>query len=419
MRHFYTTLFYLILPFIFARLYWRSIKAPAYRLRWRERLGYYQQPALKQAIWIHAVSVGEAEAVFPLVKHMQAAYPTHAFLITTTTPTGSARVNAVLGETVTHVYLPYDTLGAVRRFFEHFQPKIAIIMETEIWPNLFAACGERQIPLFMINACLSEKSTRGYQKLPQLVRQTLAHVTTIAAQTETDRQRFLTIGATAEQVQVCGNIKFDTPPQDEQIATGQQLRKRLFPGRFVWMIASTHLDEEAYFLPIYTKLKVIAPELLLLIAPRHPERFHEVQKLCLKYSLKVIMRTAQTACDGTTDIYIIDTLGELKMLYATADLAFVGGSLVPIGGHNILEPATVNVPIMFGPYMDNVRLVAQGLLKVHAAMQCSDGAELVVGFTRLYADGALRLAMVANAQQFVLQNRGAADRILGLLSQKI
>ncbi|NOT84930.1 MAG: 3-deoxy-D-manno-octulosonic acid transferase [Methylococcaceae bacterium] len=415
MRLFYSLLFYGLLPFILLRLGWRGIKAPAYRLRWRERLGFYPQSPLKDVIWIHAVSVGEAEAVFPLLKQLQQAHPSQHFLVTTTTPTGSARVTAVMGDSVSHVYLPYDTFGAVRRFFTHFQPKVAIILETEIWPNLFAACGQRHIPLVIINACLSEKSARGYQKIPYLVQSTLANITLIAAQTEADAQRFLAIGATAKQIQVYGNIKFDSPPQDGAIAEGRQLRKQIFSERFVWIIASTHQEEEAYFLALYAQCKVIAPDLLLLIVPRHPERFHEVQQLCLKSALKVVMRTAATSCDSATDVYIADTLGELKMLYAAADIAFVGGSLVPIGGHNVIEPAAVNVPIMFGPYMDNVRLIADGLLKANAAVQCADIPALLSSFKHLYVDAAYRQTLAQNAQHFVKQNQGAITRILALL----
>lgn len=416
MKLLYTALFYLILPLVFARLYWRSIKAPAYRHRWKERLGYYQVPSVNNSIWIHAVSVGEAEAVFPLIKRLQALYPAQAFVVTTTTPTGSARVQAVLGKTVAHVYLPYDTPGAVQRFFKHFQPKIAVIMETEIWPNLFAACGQRDIPLLIINARLSAKSARGYRRINGLVRPTLSHVTTIATQTDADAGRFLAIGASSQQVQTLGNIKFDTPPAEALLIQGQQLRKQVFPGRFVWIIASTHHNEELFFLSLYPKLKAIAPSLLLLIVPRHPERFVDVQQLCQTQFLNVVMRSSGLDCDNSADVYIADTLGELKMLYAAADIAFVGGSLVPVGGHNVLEAAAVNVPVMFGAYMHNFSLIAQGLLDANAALQCPDSLALLNGFERLYSDTAYRHTLTKNAQQFILDNRGATERILSLLN---
>ncbi len=419
MRFIYSLLFYTLLPVILARLLWRSLKAPAYRLRWGERLGYYRQAAGHNVIWIHAVSVGEVEVAFLLLKRLQQTYSAQQFLITTTTPTGSARVNAVLGNSVAHVYLPYDTLGAVRRFFVHFQPKIAIIMETELWPDLFAACGQRQIPLFIVNARLSEKSARGYQKLPGLVRPALANITAIAAQTEADAQRFQAIGAESQRVQVCGNLKFDMPSMAAVIAEGQTLRKKLFPGRFVWIIASTHKEEERVFLELYPQLKQVAPELLLVIAPRHPERFGEVKKLFLTQQLNVVMRTSHAACTDNTDVYLADTLGELKMLYAAADIAFVGGSLVPVGGHNVLEPAAVNVPVLFGPFMHHFALIAEGLLNAEAALQCQDVPALLAGFQRLYSDAEYRQTLTANACHFVKQNQGATERVLTLLSRDL
>lgn len=420
MRLLYSVIFYLLLPFIFVRLYWRGFKAPSYRQRWQERVGFYRQPSLKNAIWIHAVSVGEAEAMFPLVKQLQNDHPTTPFLVTTTTPTGSARVQSILGGSVTHVYLPHDILGAVRRFFTQFQPQIAIIMETEIWPNLFAECGQRQTPLFIINARLSEKSARGYLKISPLVHPTLANVTHILTQTDTDARRFLSIGASTEQVKVCGNIKFDTPAVDTTITQGQTIREQFFPGRFVWIIASTHQDEELPFLKLYKQLKEISPTLLLLIVPRHPERFNEVKNLCLAQSLKVVMRTeTRTPFNNATDVYIADTLGELKMLYAAADIAFVGGSLVPVGGHNVLEAAAVNVPVLFGPYMNNFTQIAEGLINANAAVQCADITAILTAFQRLYHDSDYRYTLTANAHNFIIQNQGATKNILHLLNKTI
>jgi 3-deoxy-D-manno-octulosonic-acid transferase len=400
---------------IYVRLLWRSIKAPAYRLRWGERLGFYRCPAQAGVLWIHAVSLGEAEAVFPLVRKLQQAMPTQAILMTSTTPTGSARIQAVLGESVSHVYLPYDIDGAVRRFLRHFQPQLAVIMETELWPTLLQTCLAQQIPVAIINARLSEKSARGYAKLPCLVHPTLAAVTRVAAQTEADAQRFLQIGATPEQVLVCGNIKFDASLADAQLLDGQRLRAQQFAGRFVWLIASTHHGEEAIFLERYAEFKRIVPELLLVIAPRHPERFAEVNHLCAQLHLPTVMRTSHAACTTDTAVYLADTLGELKMLYAAADLAFVGGSLVPVGGHNVLEAAMANVPVLFGPHMHHFTAIAQGLLAAGAALQCADAAALAPALQRLYTDVAYRQHLAARAQQFVSKNQGATERVLALL----
>ena len=349
------------------RLLWRGIKAPAYRSRWRERFALYDQKFPQGVIWFHAVSVGEAEALFPLVRQIQKQHPVAKLLITTTTPTGSARVKAVMQETVAHVYLPYDVPDAVNRFLQCFKPKLAVIMETEIWPNLFISCGKNNIPLYIINARLSEKSSRGYQKIPALVHPALAQVSLIATQTQDDASRFIAIGADCEKVKMLGNIKFDVEIPQAIIEHGLQIKADLFRDRFVWLIASTHKDEEAMFLEIYKEIKQKIPELLLVLVPRHPERFADVKKLCEQLQLAVVMRTAGDRVNTETDVYLVDTMGELKMLYAASDVAFVGGSMVPRGGHNILEAAAVGVPVMFGPYMVNFKEIARGVLSHNAA----------------------------------------------------
>ncbi|TAN67888.1 MAG: 3-deoxy-D-manno-octulosonic acid transferase [Methylobacter sp.] len=419
MRTFYSCLFYLLIPFILIRLVWRSLKAPDYRYRWNERFGFYNRKFVQDVIWFHAVSVGEAEALFALAKQIQRHYPDAALLITTTTPTGSARVKAVMKESVVHVYLPYDIPGAVNRFMQCFKPRIAVIMETEIWPNLFACCGKNEIPLYIINARLSEKSARGYQKISALIAPALAQVKVIAAQTQDDASRFIAIGAKSETVRVLGNIKFDIEVSNEIIEQGLQLKVGLFGGRFVWLIASTHKDEEAIFLEIYKNIKQEIPELLLVIVPRHPERFGEVSKLCELYRLAVVRRTSGEACPRHIDVYLADTMGELKMLYAAADAAFVGGSMVPVGGHNILEAATVGTPVLFGPYMANFKDIAQGVLRQNAAVQCRDSNEIIRAIIALHANSAYRQSLAEKGRAFVRQNQGAIARVFGLLEQDI
>ncbi len=411
MRYFYSSLFYLAIPFILLRLLWRSIKAPSYRHRWRERFALYNKRYPKDIIWFHAVSVGESEALFPLVRQIQKQHPNLNVLITTTTPTGSARVKAVMQDAVIHVYLPYDIPDAIYRFMRCFKPKLAVIMETEIWPNLFLACGKRGIPLYIINARLSENSARGYKKIPMLVRSALAQVSLIAAQTEDDAKRFISIGADSAKVKTLGNIKFDIKVSQETIEQGIQIKVDLFSGRFVWLIASTHKDEESIFLALYQEIKKIIPELLLVIVPRHPERFSEVRKLCEQQQLIVVLRTTKTRVSAETDVYLADTLGELKMLYATTDVAFVGGSMVPNGGHNILEAAAVGVPIMFGPYMSNFKDIARGVLAANAAIQCQDKEALILKLLMLYHQPWSRATLAENAKAFVIQNQGATDKI--------
>jgi 3-deoxy-D-manno-octulosonic-acid transferase len=419
MRAFYSGLFYLLIPFILVRLIWRSIKAPAYRCRWNERFGLYSKKSSQNVIWFHAVSVGEAEALFPLAKQIQQQYPEAKLLITTTTPTGSARVKSVMHESVEHVYLPYDIPCAVSRFMQHFKPKIVVIMETEIWPNLFVHCGKNEIPLYIVNARLSEKSARGYQKLPSLIAQALAQVRLIATQTRDDAQRFIAIGAKSETVRTLGNIKFDVEVSRDIIEQGLVLKADLFGGRFVWLIASTHKDEEAIFLEIYKEIKQKIPELLLVIVPRHPERFGEVKKLCEQNQLAAVMRTFGESCHQHTDVYLADTMGELKMLYVASDAAFVGGSMVPVGGHNILEALAVGTPVLFGPHMANFKEIAEGVLRQDSAIQCRDKSEIVNAIITLHADLAYRQLLAEKGKAFIRQNQGAIAKISDILSQGI
>ncbi|MEY4210299.1 MAG: hypothetical protein RLZ92_678, partial [Pseudomonadota bacterium] len=390
-----------------------------YRQRWQERLGFYRTPPCQDLVWFHAVSVGEAEAAFPLIKSMQSQHPAQRFLVTTTTPTGSARVQAVLADSVEHVYLPYDLPVIVARFLRHFQPQIAVIMEKEVWPNLFAACAAEQIPLYVINARLSAKSAKAYKKIPALIKPALACIQQIATQTEDDQQRFIDIGASAQQVAVLGNIKFDLSIEPATIAAGLALKQNSFAGRFVWIIASTHQGEEEILLALYPALKAQIKNLLLVIAPRHPERFEPVKKLCEKQGLSVVMRSENRLVDERCDVYVADSIGELKMLYAAADLAFVGGSLVPVGGHNVLEPAAVGVPVLFGPQMFNFQEIAEQMLKAGAAVQCDDDLAIAKVVLHIHEDLSFRQSLSSHAKRFVEQNQGATARVAALLAQSL
>ena len=419
MRTFYSVVFYLIIPFVLLRLLWRSIKAPDYRQRWRERFACYDKNFPQGVIWFHAVSVGEAEALFPLVRRLLQQFPQAKFLITTTTPTGSARVRAVLGQTVEHVYLPYDTPSAVSRFMLCFKPVLVVIMETEIWPNLFTYCGDNNIPLYVINARLSEKSVRGYQKIPTLIHPVIANVKCVAAQTQEDAERFIAIGAKPGQVRTVGNIKFDLEIPEDIVKEGKRLKTSVFNGRFVWLVASTHKGEEQIFLDVYKEIKPNIPELLLLIVPRHPERFAEVGTLCKQNVLAVVTRTSKQSCNLDTDVYLADTMGELKMLYAAADVAFIGGSMVPVGGHNLLEAAAIGVPVLFGPYMAYFKEIANKVLANKVAVQCHDKTAIVKAIQSLYSDVDYRNLLVENGKLFVQANRGVIEKLCGMLAGEI
>jgi 3-deoxy-D-manno-octulosonic-acid transferase len=415
MRLIYCGLFYLAIPLLFLRLYFRGIKVPAFRQRWAERLAYYQDSHTQEVVWFHAVSFGEVESIFPLLKQLLRDYPQFKILITTTTPTASARIQAVMGSLVEHVYLPYDLPDANRRFLTHFKPRLAVIVETEIWLNLFSQCQRRSIPIIIINARLSETSYQGYRKFSGLIQPALQAVTQIAAQTAIDAQRFIELTQVTDKVQVIGNLKFDIDPNSEFRAEGLALRQHLFPQRFIWIIASTHKDEEAIFLPIYQQLKSKIPQLLLLIVPRNMERFEEVKKICENRQLQVVTRTSAQICLTSTDVYLVDTMGELKRFYAAADVAFVGGSMVAVGGHNVLEPAAVEIPVLFGPYMANFKAIADGLLHAQAAIQCETAAQFSTTVLKLYQDIHYRNQLSNNALAFIKQNQGVTDRVIHLL----
>lgn len=416
MRKLYTLLFYAALPIILLRLYRRGSKAPAYRLRWQERLGRYSHPQVSPVTWLHAVSVGETEAAVPLIRLLQNRHPDRRILVTTTTPTGSARVRQLLGDSVDHVYLPYDLPLVIDRFFRHFRPGIAIFMEKEIWPNLLAACAARQVPALIVNARLSARSARAYLKIPGLVRPALACLSHIAAQTADDRSRFIAIGAAPAQISVQGNTKFDLRIEPETLSAGRAIKAQLFAKRFVWLAGSTHQGEESLLLAQYRRLKPDIPSLLMVLAPRHPERFQDVAELCRAAGLNVVPRSTGNPPGSDCDIYLADSMGELKMLYAAADLAFVGGSLVPVGGHNVLEPAAAGVPVLFGPHMCNFQEIAESMLATAAARQCPDAAQLADTVRQLYDQPACGLEMAANARRFLAGNDGATLRLADLLA---
>jgi len=413
MRILYSAVFYLIIPFVLLRLYWRGFKTPHHRLRWNERFALYSEQYPQDVIWFHAVSVGEVEALFPLVTQMQILHSDSPILITTMTPTGSARVKAVLGDTVTHVYVPYDLPDAVNRFMTHFKPKLAVMIETEIWPNLFAHCGKNNIPLYIVNARIAAKSVSNYQKLSALIHPALAHVLLIATQTQADAERFIAIGGIKNRVKNLGNIKFDVEIAPETIEQGLRLKADLFNERFVWLIASTHKDEEAIFLELYDTLKAHIPELLLVIVPRHQQRFTDVKKLCEAHNATVI-RSNNAPVTAKTDIYVVDSIGELKMFYAAADIAFVGGSMVAAGGHNILEAAAVGVPVLFGAFMTNFQDIADGVLKQQAAIQCQTKEDVVQAVLSLYQQPIYRAELIANGKTFIRDNQGTVIRICQL-----
>ena len=418
MRAIYTVFLYLLVPFVVLRLLWRGLRAPDYLRRWPERFGFGIKPQASPTLWIHAVSVGEAIAAFPLVNALRERFPELALVITTTTPTGAARVRAQYGTEVTQCYLPYDLPGAVRRFLTRTRPVAAIIMETELWPNLFGHCRQRRVPVVIANARLSERSARRYRRFGRLTRATIAEVERFAAQTTADGERFRMLGAGVQQVQITGNIKFDIELPADLRGRAATLRARWGSERPVWIAASTHAGEDELILEAHRQARAAYPNLLLILVPRHPERFERVAALCRSSGLRLARRTAAD-CDRDTEVYLGDTMGELRMLIAAADIAFVGGSLVAVGGHNVLEPAALGVPVLFGPHMFNFAEAARLLLAAHAALEVHDAAELARGVTAYLGDPERAAEDGARGLRVVEENRGALRRHVDLIAPLI
>jgi 3-deoxy-D-manno-octulosonic-acid transferase len=413
-RGLYTVLFYVSVPWLLLRLFWRGRRNAAYRERWGERFALYRRPNRAVDIWIHAVSVGEAEAAFALVREIRR-HGAWNILVTTTTPTGSQRVREVLGDTVEHVYLPYDLPDGAARFLDRFSPHLAVILETEIWPNLFWACTKRGIPLFLANARLSGRSAQRYRRIRGTLARVLAGVR-VAAQTEDDASRFVSIGARSDAVAVTGNLKFDSELTVTVRDTGAELRRRWFGEGPVWLAASTHPGEEIAALDAWEWLRHQHPRLRLVLAPRHPERFGEVARLCESRGYRLARRTQGERGWQSFDVFLLDTLGELKAFYVASDIAFVGGSLAAVGGHNVLEAAAAGAALVVGPNTWNFRQICRDLVEESAALLVGDSSELAEAVARLASDPVLRKTLVRRALAFVERNRGAVERHWRLLA---
>lgn len=411
MRLAYSTLLYLLTPFFVLKLLLRGRKAPAYWQRWNERFGFYSRPQPQNVIWFHTVSVGEAEAAFPLINTIAEQYPEQNILVTTTTPTGSERVKTFLGHRVNHVYLPYDTPGAMRRFYRCFKPKIGIILETEIWPNMLFQAQRNNIPTLMVNARLSERSAAGYAKLGAFSHNVFNAITHVCAQTATAAERFKQLGLAENKLSVPGNIKFDMELPASMHEQAEAIRRDWFQQRPSWIAASTHEGEDEQVLAAFATIKEAIPDALLVLVPRHPERFNSVAKICQAYSFSVTRRSENKLGRITTDIFLLDSVGELKLYYATVDVAYVGGSLVPTGGHNMLEPASLAIPVIFGPHVFNFVEISEHLLKNKAALQIENKEVLAEQLIKLLRHPDLRSDMGLAGQAFVDKNRGAVQAV--------
>jgi 3-deoxy-D-manno-octulosonic-acid transferase len=416
-RFIYTLTMYLLTPVILYRLAVRGLRYPDYFSRWRERFGFFDDPKIRDSIWIHAVSMGEVNAAMPLIDALMQRYEGTPFVITTVTPTGSDRVRRVYGDRVFNVYLPYDLPASIRRFLDRVQPRLIVVMETEIWPNLFFGCRARGVPIVVANARLSEKSLRGYGPVRPLARSALASAHYVAAQSMTDAARLRDLGAEPERLGVVGNLKYDMTVPVELKTQAQTMRAGWGERRPVWIAASTHEGEEEPVLKAHAAVLRQFPDALLLFAPRHPERFKPVALACRSFGFITRTRSEGGSADADTQCFVVDTLGELLRFYAAADVAFVGGSLVPIGGHNVLEPAALSVPVIVGPQTFNFTDITASLIEAGAALCIAESEELSTAVVKLLADEQLRRRIGDAGRAAFEREQGGVLRTVGIVEK--
>ncbi|WP_207849134.1 MULTISPECIES: lipid IV(A) 3-deoxy-D-manno-octulosonic acid transferase [unclassified Pseudomonas] len=421
-RTLYTALFYLGLPLVAIRLWLRSRKAPAYAKRIGERFSYAMPSLQPGGIWVHAVSVGESIAAAPMIRALLQRYPQLPITVTCMTPTGSERIQALFaGEPrIQHCYLPYDLPCAAARFLDRAQPKLAVIMETELWPNHIHQCAKRGIPVALANGRLSERSARGYGRLRKLTTPMLAEMSLFAVQTEAEARRFRDLGARAETVEVTGSIKFDLTIDPQLLQRANELRGQWQAlERPVWIAASTHEGEDEVVLDAHRRLLANYPNALLILVPRHPERFNAVFELCQREGFATVRRSTGANVEANTSVLLGDTMGELLFLYALADSAFVGGSLVPNGGHNLLEPAALAKPVLSGPHLFNFLDIAAQLREAGALAEVDDAEGLAVEVQRLFELPRDAQRMAEAGLAVMRRNQGALQRLLDGLGKLI
>ena len=411
---------YLLLPYVLVSLAWRALRYPAYWSRWPERFGFVRALERRRVIWVHAVSVGEVRSAAALVEALAERYPRHRLLVTTMTPTGSEQVRELFGGRVMHTYVPYDFPDAVNRFLDRVAPELAVIAETEFWPNLFCACKRRGIPLCLVNVRLSQASFRGYTWVGRTTRAMFANADLICAQTRIDAQRLRNLGVRDHAIRVTGNLKFDAEFPRDLATAGERLRRQWGRDRPVWIAASTHPGEERRILDAFAMLLSSYPEMLLVLVPRHPERFSGVVRLCTRRGHRVARRSIDTGVlPAGVNVLVGDTMGELQRLYAGADVSFIGGSLVPSGGQNLLEACAVKVPVVFGQHMFHFEEISAMALERGAARQVHGVRALADAVSLYFEQPSLRREAGRAAHSLIEDNRGALARTLELMTERL
>lgn len=414
MRQLYNALLLILLPFILVRLFLKSLKISAYRKRIAERFGFVTTQH-KESIWVHAVSFGELMAAIPLIRQLQKQFPDNNIVVTTMTITGSQLAQKIFNQDIFHCYCPYDYPFAIKRFLKNIRPTLLILMETEIWPNWLFYCGKQRIPIMLANAKLSENSFKGYQRFSFFLKPLLSAITFIAAQSKQDAERFKRLGIAEEKIKIFGNLKFDLSLPTALFEQAKHWRTQSqCQNRSIFIAASTHDGEEKVILDAFQLLKKQLPDLLLMIAPRHPERFEEVAKLCSHYSNHVVHRRHHEFATQETDIFIVDTMGELLLFYAISNVAFVGGSLVNIGGHNLLEAAACGIPTITGKYMQN-QFIHQQMQQLQTTFTVNDQFELTKIVAELLQNETLRANIRDKNITFIEHNRGVLQKHLQVI----
>lgn len=423
-RSIYSFVFYLAVPLLLLRLLYRSMKAPAYRSRWLERFAYIDLPKnfnnKDKSIWVHVVSVGETLASVPLIKHLLNTYPQYSIVVTTMTPTGSARVLEIFGDSVFHTYIPYDLPGAMDRFIRKTNPGVFIILETELWPNALYQCRKLGIRTMLVNARLSEKSAIGYKRISFISREMLGGIDCIAAQGQPDAQRFIELGADPSKVVVTGSLKFEMElPETKAQELPAILLQVKESNRKVIIAASTREGEDEKVLSAFHQCLKQQPSLLLVLVPRHPERFESVANLCERQQLNVILRSGNKPVAKDTQVLIGDSMGEMWLYYSLADIAFVGGSLVNTGCHNVLEPAALGIPVLVGPSQYNFELICRQLQQAGALNTVRDANDLGQQLLQLLSNPERCRVMGAAGKNLVESNKGSLEKLKVLIKEQL
>ena len=423
MRSLYSLLLYLATPLVLAYLFVRGLRSRAYLDRWGERFGRFEAPArppgMPGGILVHAASLGEVNAASALLRAVRQRFPERPLRISTVTPAGSARVRELFGDSAFQVYAPLDLPGSVRRFYDRLAPDLLIVMETEIWPNLYGEASRRGIPILIANARISPRSLGRYRRLRRWTAKILHQVSAIGAQSEADAARLRELGAPPDRLTVTGNLKFDVRLVPGLAEHGAAMRRAWGAERPTVVGGSTHEGDERPLLQAFRGLLPSFPEALLLLAPRQPERFARAAQLARDAGLRVALRSAGLEAATGKQCLLIDSMGELPTFYAACDVAFVGGSLEPHGGHNVLEAAALARPVLVGPHTFNFEDITRCLVDAGAAWRVTDAAELESALRRLLADTALRAQMGVAGRNQIESGQGALERTLALVEERL